>query len=81
MTKKYKWYHKTISSYYCEVDTGKIVGKYSTIGFSDDVYYAEVNGDNLGEYISEKCACKAVEEQIAKNDRDNANLPKISVSR
>lgn len=73
---KYKWHEKTISSYYCEVDTGKIVGQYSRMGLSDGVYHAQVNGDNLGEYISEKCAKQAIEKQIEKNEQDNLEYQK-----
>lgn len=68
--KKYTWHDKTISSYYCETSTGLIVGHYSRLSLSDDVYYAEVNGDRLGQYITEKCARTAIEKQIEKN---NAN--------
>ena len=68
--KKYKWHEKSVCSYYCEVETGLIVGQYSIISFSDDVYHAEVHGDKLGAYVTEKCAKAAVEKQIAKNDAD-----------
>ena len=72
--KQYEWHEKTISSYYCEKKTGRIVGQYSTIGYSDGVYHAQVNGDNLGQYISEKCARKAIEDRIAKNDEEYAEM-------
>lgn len=68
--KKYTWHDKTIYSYYCDT-TGKIVGQYSRTNFSDDVYFAEVNGDRLGQYITEKCARTAIEKQIEKNDADD----------
>lgn len=69
--KKYQWHDKSICSYYCEIETGRIVGQYSRTNFSDDVYFAEVNGDRLGQYISEKCARAAIEKQIAKNEADD----------
>lgn len=67
--KKYTWHDKTICSYYCD-STGRIVGKYSRVNFSDDVYHAEVHGDSLGQYITEKCARSAVEKQIENDDAD-----------
>ena len=70
MKNKYKWHEKSVSSYYCEVETGRIVGQYSVISFSDDVYHARVNNDTLGEYMSEKCARKAIENKIAQLDAD-----------
>lgn len=70
--RQYEWHEKTIGSYYCEKNTGKIVAQYSRLSFSDEVYHAQVNGDNLGQYISEKCVRKAIEERIAKNDEDGA---------
>lgn len=75
--KKYEWNEKCICSYYYEKDTGKIVGHYSRVNFSDDIYHATVNGDNLGEYISEKCAKQAIEKQIEKNEQDNENAKKF----
>jgi len=72
--KQYQWHEKSISSYYCEVTTGSIVAQYSRLSFSDDVYHATVNGDNLGQYISEKCARKAIEDRIAKNDEEYAEM-------
>jgi hypothetical protein len=74
MSKKYAWSSKAISEYYYEVDTGKIVGQYCKTSFSDEIYHALVNGDNLGTYISYKCAREAVEKQIAKNDADDEAL-------
>lgn len=74
--KKYKWHDKSISSYYCEADTGMIVGNYSRLSFSDDVYHAEVNGDRLGQYISEKCARTAIEKKIAEIDAQTEELRK-----
>jgi hypothetical protein len=70
---KYQWHEKSIQSYYCDKATGRIVGKYSRISFSD-VYYAEVNGDTMGEYISENCARKAIETRIAKNDEEQSTI-------
>jgi hypothetical protein len=75
--KKYGWNDKFISSYYYEVETGRIVGQYSKISLSDEVYQAEVHGDNLGQYISEKCAKQAIEKQIEKNEQDNENAKKF----
>jgi hypothetical protein len=66
--KKYKWHEKSVCSYYVEEKTGRIVGTISTQSFSDDIHHARVNGDNLGEYISEKQAMKAVEDKIAEID-------------
>ena len=72
--KQYEWHEKSISSYYCEKTTGKIVAQYSKLSFSDDVYHAQVHGDNLGQYISEKCVRKAIEDRIAKNDEEYAEM-------
>lgn len=72
--KKYAWTSKTISEYYYEVDTGRIVGQYSKMSFSDEIYHALVNGDNLGTYISYKHAREAIENRIAKNDADDEAL-------
>ena len=72
--KQYEWHEKTISSYYCEKKTGRIVAQYSRVNFNDDVYHATVHGDNLGQYISEKCARKAIEDRIAKNDEEYAEM-------
>ena len=72
--KQYEWHEKAISSYYCEKKSGRIVAQYSRIVFSDDVYHAEVNGDRLGQYISEKCVRKAIEDKIAKNDEEYAEM-------
>lgn len=69
---KYKWDVRAISDYYYEQDTGKIVGKILRLNFSDDIYHAEVHGDSLGEYIGLVQARKAVEKQIAKNEKDDA---------
>lgn len=69
--KKYKWHEKSYNSYYVEVETGRIVGQYSGISLSDDVYHAQVHSDPLGNYISEKCAKEAVEKKIAENDAND----------
>lgn len=66
--KKYTWHEKAICTYYYETKTGKIVADYSRINFSDDVFHARVNGDNLGQYISEKCARTAIEEKVKEID-------------
>lgn len=66
--KKYSWHEKSICNYYYEEKTGKIVASYSRINFSDDVYHAMVNGDNMGEYISEKHARTAIETKIKEID-------------
>ena len=68
--KQYQWHEKSICSYQCEIKTGKIVGQLFRTNFSDDIYHATVNGDNVGEYISEKCARTAIEKQIEKNEQD-----------
>ena len=67
--KEYEWHEKTICSYYCEKETGLIVAQYSRVNFSDGVYHAQVNGDNLGQYITEKQARQAIEKLIAENDK------------
>jgi hypothetical protein len=72
--KQYQWHEKSICSYYCEVKTGKIVAQYHRLSFSDEVYHAEVNGDRLGQYISEKCARKAIEDFITKHDEQYAEM-------
>lgn len=66
--KKYTWHEKSICTYYYETKTGKIVADYSRINFSDDVFHARVNGDNLGQYISEKCARTAIEQKVKELD-------------
>lgn len=72
--KQYEWHEKSIGSYYCEKKTGRIVAQYHRLSFSDDVYHAEVNGDRLGQYISEKCARKAIEDFITKHDEQYAEM-------
>lgn len=74
--KKYQWHDKSICSYYCETETGKIIGQYSRTSFSDDVYHAQVHGDNLGQYISEKCVRQAIEKFIEKMDNDEEEWKK-----
>ena len=76
MKKQYQWHEKSISSYYAEKVSGKIVGQYSKVSFSDDVYHALVNGDTLGSYISHKHAKEAIEKQVAKNDQDEIEMKK-----
>lgn len=77
-TKKYMWSHKAVSSFYYEVETGRIVGQYSSISLGNEIYHAEVNGDSLGEFISERYAMLAVEKQIEKNDRDDLAAQKFT---
>ncbi len=74
--KKYEWNEKSISNYYFETKTGKIVASLFRSNFSDDVWHAEVNGDNLGQYISEKCAKVAVESKIKEIDHQYEELRK-----
>jgi hypothetical protein len=74
--KKYTWHEKSICTYYYETKTGKIVADYSRINFSDDVFHARVNCDNLGQYISEKCARTAVEEKVKQIDEETERCRK-----
>lgn len=68
----YEWHDKAICTYYVEKTTGRIVGECSRMNFSDGIYHASVNGDSLGQFISQKHAHQAVERQVAKNDEDDA---------
>ena len=73
--KKYKWEQKLFTSYYYNQETGQIVGEYSTASLgTNGTYYASVHGDSLGQYITDTFARKAVEAQIAKNDKDTEEI-------
>ncbi len=79
--KKYAWHEKTICNYYYEVTNGHIVGEYIKMGLGDSVYAASVNGDSLGQFINETFARKAVEDTVARIDKETElirkKMPKI----
>lgn len=64
----YKWESRAISYYYYDSDTGKVVGTIHKTTFSDDIWSARVNGDYLGDYISQVKAMKAVEKKVMEVD-------------
>lgn len=72
----YKWQDKNITSYYYEVKTGKIVANISRTNFSDDVWHAEINTDNYGQFISAEHAMKAVEQKVKELDKEAKELRK-----
>ena len=62
---KYQWkYKNTVSTNYYHDENGKIVGEITRVNFSDDIWVAEVNKEKLGEYIDNRTARKAVEDQV-----------------
>jgi len=74
--KEYQWKRGVVNTDYYHDSDGKIVGKVSRGSFSDDTYYAEVNGNVLGEYIDQKAAKRAVEIAIA--DKTLFNLRPVT---
>ena len=65
---KYKWTDRSVFNYYYDIETGSIVAKLSRISFSDDVWNAEINGDFLGQYISEAHGREAIEKKVKEID-------------
>jgi hypothetical protein len=72
----YEWVTRAVCYYYCDVETGKIIGKVSRVSLGDDIWFATVNGDSLGDYISLTKAMSAVYTQVVKND-NNDNQAKL----
>jgi len=73
---KYEWNERRHSAYYNEQQTGKIIGTVTRISISDNTWISRVNGDYLGEYLSELQAKKATEKKIKEIDAETLELRK-----
>ena len=73
---KYKWKSSGYSQYYYDANTGRIVGEINNSSLVGPNWSVTVERDYMGHYISEDFARMAVENQIAKNDKDNEEYAK-----
>lgn len=73
---KYKWKSSGYNQYYYDANTGRIVGEIGNASLVGPNWSVTVERDYMGHYISEEFARMAVENQIAKNDKDNEEYAK-----
>ena len=74
---KYKW-EERYSLYYHEADTGKIVASVAQTSLGEGIWWARINGDNFGEYISLNHAKRAVEKKVKEMDQELEELRVLS---
>ena len=73
---KYEWTERSVCYYYNEQQTGKIVGTLAKMGMADNTWIARINGDYLGEYISELQGKKAIEKKVKQIDDETEIIRK-----
>lgn len=71
---KYAWTERAICDYYYEKSTGKVVASLSRLSMSDDIWHADVNGDRLGQYVSEKQGRQAIEYKVQEIEDDYTRI-------